>query len=56
MAYAFLLEVVIFRSLHIKEIWPIALSTGLITAVVFVLVASGQVFSYVVSAARIPGS
>ncbi|ABI57285.1 TRAP transporter large permease [Alkalilimnicola ehrlichii MLHE-1] len=53
-AYAFLLEVVIFRSLHIKEIWPIALSTGLITAVVFVLVASGQVFSYVVSAARIP--
>jgi len=53
-AYAFLLEVVIFRSLHIKEIWPIALSTGLITAVVFVLVASGQVFSYVISAARIP--
>lgn len=53
-AYAFLLEVVIFRSLHIREIWPIALSTGLITAVVFVLVASGQVFSYVVSAARIP--
>ncbi|MCM3588780.1 TRAP transporter large permease [Mesobacillus maritimus] len=52
--YAFLLEVVIYRSIHIKEIPKIALSTGLVSSAVFVLVAGGQVFTWVLGYARIP--
>ncbi len=36
--YALILEVAIFRSLKVSDIPAIALSTGLITAVVFILV------------------
>jgi len=53
-AYALLLEVVIFRSVKVAEIPSIALSTGLITAVVFILVAAGNAFSWTISFARIP--
>lgn len=52
--YAFILEVVIYRSIHIKEIPKIALSTGLVSSAVFVLVAGGQVFTWVLGFARIP--
>lgn len=52
--YALILEVVIFRSVHIKQIPKIALSTGLVTSAVFVLVAGGQVFTYLVNLERIP--
>lgn len=53
-AYALILEVAIFRSVSIKEIPDIALSTGLITAVVFILVGAGAAFSWVISFAMIP--
>ena len=52
--YALLLEVVIFRSLKLSQIPEIALSTGLITAVVFILVAAGAAFSWTISFAQIP--
>lgn len=52
--YAFILEVVIYRSIHLKEIPKIALSTGLVSSAVFVLVAGGQVFTWVLGYARIP--
>jgi tripartite ATP-independent transporter DctM subunit len=52
--YAFLLEVVIFRSVKLSEIPSIAMSTGLITAVVFILVAAGTAFSWTISFAQIP--
>ncbi len=52
--YAFILEVIIFRSLSIKDIPEIALSTGLVTSVVFILIAAGQAFSWVISYAQIP--
>ncbi len=52
--YALVLEVVIFKSIHIKEIPNIALSTGLVTSAVFVLVAGGQAFTWIISYARIP--
>lgn len=52
--YAFLLEFVIFRSLKLKDIYKIAKSTGLITAVVFILVAVGNGFSWIISFAQIP--
>ncbi|MFO7530187.1 MAG: TRAP transporter large permease [Marinobacter sp.] len=52
--YAFLLEFMVFRSLKLPDIWRIAKSTGLITAVVFILVAVGNGFSWIISFAQIP--
>ncbi len=52
--YAFLLEFVVFRSLKLKEVYRIAKSTGLITAVVFILVAVGNGFSWILSFAQVP--
>ncbi|WP_323750187.1 TRAP transporter large permease [Marinobacter sp.] len=52
--YAFLLEFVVFRSLKLNDIYRIAKSTGLITAVVFILVAVGNGFSWIISFAQIP--
>ncbi|MFY0992752.1 TRAP transporter large permease [Halomonas sp. C05BenzN] len=52
--YAVLLEFVIFRSLKLPDIYTIAKSTGLITAVVFILVAVGNGFSWIISFAQIP--
>ncbi|MAM88021.1 TRAP transporter large permease [Allohahella sp. A8] len=52
--YALLLEFVIFKSLKMPDIYRIAKSTGLITAVVFILVAVGNGFSWIISFAQIP--
>lgn len=52
--YAFFLEFVVFRSLKLHEVYKIAKSTGLITAVVFILVAVGNGFSWIISFAQIP--
>ncbi|MFC7368937.1 MULTISPECIES: TRAP transporter large permease [Vreelandella] len=52
--YAVLLEFVIFRSLKLPDMFTIAKSTGLITAVVFILVAAGNGFSWIISFAQIP--
>ena len=52
--YAFILEFIVFRSLQSKDIWAIAKSTGLITAVVFILVGVGNGFSWIISFAQIP--
>ncbi|ROO30038.1 TRAP transporter large permease [Salinisphaera japonica] len=53
-AYAFVLEVIIYRQVSIRDLGSIALSTGLITAVVFVLVAMGAAFSQTIGTAGIP--
>jgi len=52
--YAFILEVIIFRSMSIKEIYRIAVSTGVVTSIVFILLAAGGAFSWVISYLRIP--
>ncbi len=53
-AYALILETVIFRSMRIRDIYQIALSTGMVTAVVFILVGAGAAFAWVLSFAQIP--
>jgi len=53
-AYALLLEMVIYRQVKMYQIPEIALSTGMITAVVFILVAAGMAFSWMISFAQIP--
>ncbi len=53
-AYALLLEMVIYREVKLRDLPEVALSTGMITAVVFILVAAGMGFSWIVSFAQIP--
>lgn len=53
-AYALLLEVVIYRKVSIRDLGGLALSTGMITAVVFILVAIGAAFSQALGTAGIP--
>ena len=52
--YATILELIIFRSIRIKDLWEIALSTGVMTSVVFILIATGAAFSWVISYAQVP--
>ena len=52
--YALLLETLIFRSIKIQDFYAIAKSTGLVTAVVFILVGAGAAFAWVLSFAQIP--
>ncbi|MGC9368759.1 MAG: TRAP transporter large permease [Paracoccaceae bacterium] len=52
--YALVLELVVFREMDLRGVYDTAKSTGLITAVVFILVAAGAAFSWVISFAQIP--
>lgn len=52
--YAGILEIFIYRAVKIRQLYGLALSTGMITSVVFLLVAAGQSFSWVLSFNRIP--
>jgi tripartite ATP-independent transporter DctM subunit len=52
--YALILEVLVFRSLSLRDVYQVAKSTGLVTAVVFILVAAGAAFSWIISFAQIP--
>ena len=52
--YAVILEFIVFKSLSAPDIYAIAKSTGLITAVVFILVGAGAAFSWVISFAQVP--
>jgi len=52
--YAAILEFGVYRGLSLRELPGIARSTGLVTAVVFVLVGAGQAFSWVISYADLP--
>ncbi len=52
--YAIIVECVIYRELGLRDVLDAGLSTGLITAVVFVLVGIGQAFSWYISFEQIP--
>lgn len=52
--YALFLEGVIFRTMGINELIDTAKSTGMVTAVVFILVGAGAAFAWVLSFAQIP--
>lgn len=53
-AYAAFLEMVVFKTMDLKGFYETAKSTGLVTAVVFILVAAGAAFAWVLSFAQIP--
>lgn len=52
--YAVILEMLVFRQLGFRDLPRLALGTGLVTSVVFVLVAAGSAFSWVISYAQLP--
>ena len=52
--YALFLELVVYREMSVAEVPRIALSTGIVTAAVFVLVGAGTAFSWVISFAEVP--
>jgi TRAP-type C4-dicarboxylate transport system permease large subunit len=53
-AYAIVLEGVLFKTMTLKDFWDTSLSTGLVTAVVFILVGAGAAFAWVLSYAQVP--
>ncbi|WP_136657796.1 TRAP transporter large permease [Nitratireductor sp. XY-223] len=52
--YAVILEALVFRSIRMRDLPGIALSTGAITSVVFILIAAGAAFSWTLSFAQVP--
>lgn len=52
--YALILEMVVFKTIKLKDLSKIALSTAVVTCAVFILVSGGQLFSWVISYAKIP--
>ncbi|MGD8380073.1 MAG: TRAP transporter large permease [Gammaproteobacteria bacterium] len=52
--YALILELLVFRAISWRDLPDLARSTGMITAVVFILVAAGAAFSWVISFAQVP--
>lgn len=52
--YALILEMFIYKSITWKDVPKIALSSGVVTSVVFILVAAGASFAWVFSLGRIP--
>ncbi|MGO2131949.1 MAG: TRAP transporter large permease [Halomonas sp.] len=53
-AYALILEVIIYRQVSIRDLGSLAMSTGMITAVVFILVSIGAAFSQTLGTAGVP--
>lgn len=54
--YAAVLEFGIFRELTLRDLPRVALSTGIVTAVVFILVGAGNAFSWLISIAELPAA
>ena len=52
--YAVVLESLVFQELPLRALPQVALSTGVVTAVVFILVGAGAAFSWVISFAELP--
>ncbi len=52
--YAIVLEGFVFRTMKLRDFYATALSTGLVTAVVFILVGAGAAFAWVLSYAQVP--
>jgi len=53
-AYAAFLEGIVFKTMSLNDFYQTAKSTGLVVAVVFILVAAGAAFAWVLSYAQIP--
>ncbi len=52
--YAFIVEKFIYRTITWKKLYELALSTGMVTGTVFILLSAGAAFSWVITFANIP--
>ena len=52
--YAVILEMGVYRTINLKDIYDVALETGVVTTVVFILIAVGAAFSWLITFAQIP--
>ena len=52
--YSIIIEFVIYRSLKLRDLYKIALDTGVLTAVVFILFGTSQFFSWMLSFSQVP--
>ncbi len=53
-AYGLILETLLYKTMTWKKLVQVLLDAGIVTGVVFILVGSGQVFSWMISFLRIP--
>ncbi len=52
--YAVILEMLVYRTISLKDIYDVALETGVVTTVVFILIAAGAAFSWLITFAQVP--
>jgi len=52
--YSIIVECVIYKSLKLRDLYYIALDTGVLTAVVFILFGTSQFFSWLLSFSQVP--
>jgi C4-dicarboxylate transporter DctM subunit len=52
--YAVVIELLIYRHLRIKDVYALAVRSGVQTAMIFMLIAGGAIFSWVMTVAQVP--
>ncbi|MCK5667259.1 MAG: TRAP transporter large permease [Thiotrichaceae bacterium] len=52
--YAVICEMIIYKTVKPKDLYAIALSTGIITVAIFILIAVGQAFTWMITFLQIP--
>lgn len=55
-AYVFIIEVLIFRSLNLVDIVKISISSGRLVAMIFILIAGGSLLSWLLTIGQVPQS
>jgi C4-dicarboxylate transporter DctM subunit len=53
-SYSLIIEVCVYRSIRLNQIYQIALQSGTTTALVFILVAGAEAFVWLLTVARVP--
>lgn len=53
-AYVIFIEMLIYKSITIKEIYEIAVTSGRMVAMIFVLIGAGSLLSWIMTAAQVP--
>jgi C4-dicarboxylate transporter, DctM subunit len=52
--YVFLVEVIIYRTLSLKDVFSIAVSSGRMVAMIFILIGAGSLLSWLLTIAQLP--
>ncbi|MCG8485602.1 MAG: TRAP transporter large permease [Clostridia bacterium] len=52
--YAIICEMIVYKTVKLSDLYSIALSTGVMTATVFILISAGQAFTWMITYLQIP--